>query len=730
MNRLFLALLLMVCAAASTAAQPSKIPRHPRLVISPIEVEQLRKEKERYPLFAAAFHEAEAVVGAALQHGIDVPVPKDAAGYTHERHKQNYREMQLAGMLYQLTADTKYAQFVRDMLIRYAALYPTLAIHPAAVNKSGGRLFWQTLNESVWLVNTSMAYDLVYEWLSTTDRTTIEEGVLRPMAKFFIENCASTVDRIHNHATWMTAGIGMLGYVLDDSRLIGIALNGTKQDGKSGFLRQMDLLFSPDGYYSEGPYYSRYAIYPFFVFAESIERNQPNLRIYQRRNGILGKVLHAILQLTTQEGDIILVNDAMQKSILAQELILAVDYTVARYGDQLSLLSIASEQKKVTLDPAGFAVAKKLSADTPSGYVYRSVELSDGPAGDEGGIAVLRSGAKNAQSMLVMKYTAQGGGHGHFDRLNLLFFDEGQSVLTDYGAARFVNVEPKYGGRYLKENETWASQTLAHNTIVVDGVSHYGAVSSVGERNPGRRRFFSVSDPNLQVVSASAVEVAPGVAIERTVALVNDSALTKPLVLDVVRVSSDVLHQYDLPFHYQGQFITTNVRYRASDSLQTPLGTRNGYQHLWKTAEGPSDSSIVFTWLLGGRYYSVASAAFPKTEIIFARTGATDPNFNLRSEPSFILRRTASSTIFANVLQPHGSFEPINELSSGYRPPFDRIEVLASSSEATVVECKGESGLRWIFAVAHGIVDERAEHTIQVNGRPFSWKGNYSLVKQ
>ncbi|MFX5602785.1 heparinase II/III family protein, partial [Acinetobacter baumannii] len=67
----------------------------------------------------------------------------------------------------------------------------------------------------------------------------------------------------------------------------------------------------------------------------------------------------------------------------------------------------------------------------------------------------------------------QGMGHGHFDRLNLIFFDNNVEVLSDYGAVRFLNVETKTGGGYTKENDTWAKATVAHNTLVADKTSHY-----------------------------------------------------------------------------------------------------------------------------------------------------------------------------------------------------------------------------------------------------------------
>ena len=44
-------------------------------------------------------------------------------------------------------------------------------------------------------------------------------------------------------------------------------------------------------------------------------------------------------------------------------------------------------------------------------------------------------------------------GHGHFDKLHWLYFDNGREIISDYGAARFLNIEAKYGGHYLPEKQ-------------------------------------------------------------------------------------------------------------------------------------------------------------------------------------------------------------------------------------------------------------------------------------
>ena len=111
------------------------------------------------------------------------------------------------------------------------------------------------------------------------------------MADWLSVTQAKEFDRIHNHGTWADAAVGMIGYVMHDTSYVNRALYGTKRDKTGGFLRQLDLLFSPDGYYSEGPYYIRYALMPFYQFAEAVNSNQPDLHIYEYRGGILKKAL-------------------------------------------------------------------------------------------------------------------------------------------------------------------------------------------------------------------------------------------------------------------------------------------------------------------------------------------------------------------------------------------------------------------------------------------------------
>jgi hypothetical protein len=713
-----------------TPERPSaRAPERPSIFITKEEAAAIRTSAAQYPLLNRTLNDAKAMLAAAMARPIDVPQPGEAGGYAHEKHKQNYREMQLAGVLYQITGDVQYARYVRNLLDGYAKLYPTLGAHPLSRNQAPGKLFHQSLNEANWLVAVSIAYDCVYEALTPAERTRFEKNVLRPMADWMSVTQAKEFDRIHNHGTWATASVGMLGYVLGDTSYVNRALFGTTRNGTGGFLKQLDILFSPDGYYMEGPYYIRYALMPFYHFAEAIERKQPALGIYKYRDGILRKGLYSAVATAFPNGVFPPINDASRTmAIDAPEVVLAVDLAYQRFGANPNLLGAAAIQDRVILNGAGLAVARDMAAArTPPRMSFGSIEFTDGFDGKRGGLGILRSGAGRDASMLLMKYGVHGEGHGHYDKLHFIFFDGGREVVPDYGFSRWINIEPKQGGRYLPENDTYALQTVAHNTVVVDQRSQNDAKEPAAEAVWGERHFFDASKPNVQVMSARANRHYEGVAMQRTMFLIKDARLRYPVVVDVYRLQSRAPHSYDYPIHFRGQLIATNVKYTPSNVQREPLGTEFGYQHLWKEASGSTRDPVQLTWLDGSRYYSVTTAGDPSTEVIFARTGANDPSFNLISEPVLLVRQHALNHVFASVIEPHGYFSEAQERSEQARGRVQRVRVIGHDAEGSVIEVTGEEGLRWHVLVSNRDASATARHRVRFAGTNYEWTGNYEV---
>lgn len=722
---------------------------HPNLILTKESVREIKSHLGSIPIFDKTLAETKKQVDFQIAKGIDVPIPKDmAGGYTHTQHKLNYATMQKAGVLFQILEDEKYAVYIRDMLMEYAKMFPTLSRHPQIRSYARGKLFWQCLNDSNWLVYTSQAYDCIYDWISKEERDHLNMNLFRPYADFLSVETPQYFNRVHNHSTWGNVAVGMIGLVMDDDELVERALYGLKEDNikvgakdndgglikiegqKAGFLANLDNPFSPDGYYTEGPYYQRYAMYPFMIFAQALETKKPELKIFEYKDGLLIKAVNALLNLTDADGEFFPLNDGQKgMSYYTGSLVSAVDIAYYFGEKDPALLSIAKKQEKVQLDQTGLAVAIGLKNRKEVPFVKESIELSDGADGTEGGVGILRYNGDKETLGLLMKYSAHGLSHGHYDKLSFSLYENGEEVLQDYGLSRFVNVEQKNGGGYLKENNLWAKQTIAHNTIVQDEASHFGGIFEVGSKHHSEKYLFDTSHPNIQIMSAKEKNAYPGTEIHRTMALISIEK-EKPFVLDIMKVVSQKPHQYDLPYYYFGQLISTSFDIKTSQQL-SPLGKSSGYQFLWKEAHGLSNSEVSsFTWLDNRRFYTITSATGRKDEMIFGRLGANDPNFNLRRDPVYVIRKNKTkNAVFASVIESHGTYNPVTESAKNAYSAVQSVKVVYEDSNyvAVTIQLKSNTSATLLITTNNNATDK--EHNISINNKKYSWKGAYQLIK-
>ncbi len=680
------------------------------------------------PSFDDTIKEAKHRVNAQMALPVTIPVPKDAGGgYTHEKHKENAKLIYDSSALYTLTGARKYADYAAKMMSAYADVYPGWGIHPAKKEQSPGRMFWQNLNESWWLVHVAQGYDAIKDTLSDEQREHIENDLLRNVADFLSEGSPETFDKIHNHGTWATAAVGLTGYAIGDKDYSEKALLGLDKSGNTGFLKQLDMLFSPDGYYNEGPYYQRYALMPFVLFSQAVEKNEPERHIFDYRDGIVLKAIYTTIQLS-YNGLFFPINDAIKdKGIATTELVYGVAIAYDRNQDK-QLLSIAANQGKFVLTPESRAVSDALVAGEAKPFDYKTMRLRDGANGDQGALDILRASPDADSLTAIAKNTSQGLGHGHFDKLGLLVYDAGHEILSDYGAARFLNVEAKYGGHYLPENNAYAKQTVAHNTLVVDESSHFGGITSEGNKYAPHLGTFLNSD-NLKITTADIDSAYEGVTLHRSVAMINDKAFAKPVILDLVSADAEGSHQYDLPFHYNGQLVETNFKLQAYPLSRKPLGTANGYQYLWQTADAkPVDDLSQVTFLLDKRFYSVTSQVPQSTEIIFTETGANDPNFNLRREQAFILRNTQSGGVdYVSVIEPHGEYNPTVEYTLESHSRVKSVRQYDGET-AKLVLVTTKQGQKIGLGISQDMTGDTA-HTVTVDGEDMSWSGPYHLFQ-
>ncbi|MGI3019251.1 heparinase II/III domain-containing protein [Vibrio alginolyticus] len=707
------------------------------ILLTEAEVELLRKEVGKPSLMGKSIEANRKELEAFMRLPLDVPGHGEAGGYEHNRHKQNYTYMNLSGRLFLITQEEKYAQFVKDLLAIYAEKYLTFDFHVQKNTNPTGRLFHQILNEHCWLMFTSLAYSCVASVMTEEERTAVVERIFEPMLDMFTVKYAHDFDRIHNHGIWAVAAVGICGLAIGKPEYLEMSVYGQDRDDTGGFLAQISQLFAPSGYYMEGPYYHRYAIRPTCVFAEVVHRHMPEVDIYNYKDKVIGNTVQAMLATAYPNGEFPALNDASRTmSITDMGVQVAVSVYSKHYGMDDNILGMAKIQNAVWMHPCGLELSQaydKAIADREIGMPFwPSVELNEGPTGNNGAQGFIRMQDKTGDvSQLVMNYGQHGMGHGNFDTLGITFFNRGQEVLREYGFCRWVNVEPKFGGRYLDENKSYARQTIAHNAVTIDEQCQNGFDVDRADSVHGLPHFFKVESTEINGMSAFANDHYPNTDMQRSVFMLNLDELEAPLLLDLYRIEGEGEHQYDYSHQYDGQIVRTNFDYQSFGELST-LGDDFGYQHLWKVASGTVQDTALVSWLQNNTYYTwlgTSSSAKQNgdNEVIFTRTGANDPSFNLRSEPAFILRSKGESTLFASVLETHGYFNEEFEQSVNARGQVKDIRVVGYNAVGSIVEITTEKSLVTVMISNVLGADDQTPHQVELNGKTYSWNGFYSL---
>lgn len=644
--------------------------QHPSLLITKDNLPALREGIHQYPLLDDSFQAILKQVKAQLGEEIEVPTPKDAGGgYTHELHKKNYQLILNSAICYQLTLESQYLALCKELLFAYADQYRQWPEHPKRkVNHPSGRIFWQNLNDCVWLVHVAQAYDLIIPALSAAERRRIKSNLFEPMVLNLMQDHKDVFDKIHNHGTWSVAAVGITGLVLNKKEWLDKSLYGSQLDKETGFLKQLDELFSPDGYYAEGPYYQRYALSPFVLFAKAINNYRPELNIFNYRNGLLGKAIETVFQTSYSNGLLFPLNDAIKdKSIQSNELVLADNIAYSDIAADPALLGIAQQQKKVTLSDAGLLVAKEIFERKSVAFDYKTMLIRDGKEGRNGGIAIIRNGNPEKQQTLVIKNTTHGMGHGHFDRMNFLLYDNGGEVFSDYGAARFLNIESKSGGHYLKENNSWAKQTIAHNTMVLNEQSQFmGKMAAAEEMKPSSISLKNQDSIKYSIVSDNSAY--PYAQLSRMLLTIDIEEHDTPLILDInYAKGKQSLKTIDLPYYYKGHVVDQSVSNSGGIAGRQTFGDKNGYQFLWLNHRNQLRGDNDFITVLNNyKFYKIhMSSGGSAMTLNHVSLGANDPEMNLLPTQGIILRQeNADRAIFAQLIESYGEIDPIDETIS------------------------------------------------------------------
>jgi hypothetical protein len=196
-------------------------------------------------------------------------------------------------------------------------------------------------------------------------------------------------------------------------------------------------------------------------------------------------------------------------------------------------------------------------------------------------------------------------------------------------------------------------------------------------------------------------------------------------MVDLFRTMASKEHQYDLPFNYIGNLISTNFKYAThGNSLQT-LGLKNGYQHIWKEASANIKSPLTqFTFLNNQTFYTISGFVKDSAQLFFTRTGANDPNFNLRRESSYITRTRAKNMLALNVLEIHGNFNATSEFTTNAYSGVSSVLPVMDTDEYSAAEVVIDDK-HLIVIQSNKIFDNTKTHQLAINGKTYNWAGPF-----
>lgn len=352
-------------------------------------------------------------------------------------HGENLKYLMANMYLFIATDRKEYARNIKELLLDLADKYPGYKEHDRERRSNpgyDGKLFGQSLDESVWAIDAARAYLVAASEMTASERKKIESGFLRP--------CAVLLMKSHdkgNWQVWHNGGIIALGVALKNDSIIDVALNKPEL----GYYAMMKKNVYNDGWWNEGSVvYHFYPLRGILLSAEALRCRKIDLYDRKLINMFSSPVnmLYPDLTFPSQ-------NDGWYGTSLVSQCGL-YEIMALRSQDPMFVNLLELCYKKVKRSaPEALIHGVELNAE-PGPLQLKSYLFPDL------GVGMLRSGKQT----VAFKFGPSGGIHGHPDKLSISIHDGQKEVLPDLGTTA-------YG---VPDCRLWYQKTFAHNTVTVD----------------------------------------------------------------------------------------------------------------------------------------------------------------------------------------------------------------------------------------------------------------------
>ncbi|MGC8834280.1 MAG: alginate lyase family protein, partial [Armatimonadota bacterium] len=244
---LFIILLSANCALAFSVSVGKQ---HPFLFVDKSEVESAKSNvfARKLPRVVTAYNKLKSKADSALS----LSVPSSYGYEENSAEKYGAAGVRLA-TAYVMTGDTRYAAKARSILIGLAK-----GFNPSSSTVSYNYYLGFSRNIPMY----AHIYDLLYNYLTSSDRLLVANNLLRPAANVLKQY---VYDPKSNVRSWHSLAVGCIGFVLEDSTLTKHAVEST-----GGFKYQIANCIGADGIWWEATMqYHFFALSPLALLAEA-----------------------------------------------------------------------------------------------------------------------------------------------------------------------------------------------------------------------------------------------------------------------------------------------------------------------------------------------------------------------------------------------------------------------------------------------------------------------------
>ncbi|MBI3970258.1 MAG: heparinase II/III family protein [Chloroflexi bacterium] len=421
--------------------------------------------------------------------------PYDRSWWWFVNHAHSQAAFRLA-LAWRLAGDRTCLDRLGAIFSAYAAHYPQAGWPADDPRPRQGKVAFHALDEAVWLIPLAWAYALARPALPDGARRDVEARLLQPAAEHIV---AQRWPQVHNYMCWLNAAIAAAGALLDRADLVSLAV-----DGPYGFHQQIR-----QGVLADGTWWENTASYHFYTLAAflALIRSLPDATpagvrsggepdaTGLRRHPQIRSMFVAPLRWAYPDLSLPALNDCWYHSSLVGEVghgippaaafyeiaagwyrdsafghILAANYGQAnRPRDSLEALLFGPDDVAAAASEQPRRLPQLLAASTDIAELGVAVMRHPNPSSSRNRTdsSAVQTGARGTQThtstdprtFALLKYGPHGGGHGHPDKLGLVFFASGERLSPDLGT-------PGYG---IGLNDAWYRHTLSHNTVLIEG---------------------------------------------------------------------------------------------------------------------------------------------------------------------------------------------------------------------------------------------------------------------